>query len=238
VLRCAPAGGNCLKPKEKSMPIRVNCECGKVLNVKDHLEGKRIKCPECGDSLLVEESSTAVHAGDPPQRSRHGGSSSGIGKKASKNSGGKKSGGGKKFLFAVLGIGVLLAGSCCLSSVGVAAWWFWPGGASSALEKKIVGKWVSDIEPPKKDAKPADLMKLALAGMIEFKADGTVLDASPMTPILMGKWKTVSTQGDVITVELSDSRNAKKLDIKMVSDNNVKITPDGSKLEFAFKRAP
>jgi hypothetical protein len=39
-------------------PIRVRCEnptCGKVLKVKGHLAGKRIKCPGCGQSMKVPD---------------------------------------------------------------------------------------------------------------------------------------------------------------------------------------
>jgi hypothetical protein len=196
----------------------VSCECGKTLNVKDNLEGKRIKCPDCKESLMVSEAGSDV--------------------RKKKNRKGNGAGKGKQgMLFAVLGL-VLLSGCCCLGGTGLGAWWFWPSGSSAELEKKIIGKWISDIEPPKKGAKVEDLMKQALGGgMIEFKPDGTVIDASPMTPILSGKWKTVTGKGDVLTVELSDSRNSVKLDIKLVSDDSVKITPIDSKQEFAFKRS-
>jgi hypothetical protein len=204
--------------KEIIMPIRMICQCGRTLIVKDELRGKRIKCPNCHAPLVVGASGAAMR--------NH----------QNANGGGKKKG-GKKVLFAVLGIGFLMSGCCCTGIAGVAVWRFWPTGASSELEKKIVGKWVSGIEAPKSGAKPDDLVKQAFsAGMIEFKADGTVLDASPMTPILQGKWRTLSADGDAITVELTDSRNTNKLDIKFVSDDSVKITPADSRKEFTFKR--
>ena len=209
------------------MAIRVNCECGKTLNVKDELEGKRIKCPNCKNALTVSANE----------------SGSGVSKVAKKqkaaNGNGEKKGGGKMIL-AVLGAGVLVLGCCCFGGAGFGGWWFFLSGpSSSGLETKIVGKWVPDIEPPKKgSAKPEDLLKLAFGGDIEFKADKTVIDKTPMTPITMGKWKTVSTQGDVITVELSEGPITKKLDIKVVSNDSIKITPADSKMELAFKRAP
>jgi hypothetical protein len=185
-----------------------------MLNLKDQLAGKRIKCPDCQESILV-----------PGSRPNGG------------NGNGAKKGGGMGMVLAVLGVGVVLVGCCCVGGVGgVGAWAFWPTGSSSGLEKKIVGKWAPDVEPPKKGAKLEDLMKQAFSGPIEFKADGTVFDGSPMTPILQGKWKTVSTKADVITVELSDGRNNNKLDIKVVSNDNLKITPLDSKTEYAFKR--
>ncbi len=35
------------------MPIKVTCQCGKRLTVKDEFAGKRVKCPGCGGPLLV-----------------------------------------------------------------------------------------------------------------------------------------------------------------------------------------
>ena len=77
------------------------------------------------------------------------------------------------------------------------------------------------------------MMKMAFNGShIEFKADKTVIDATPMTPILFGKWKTVGSKADVITVELSQMGITKKLDIKVVSNDALKITPADSKSEY------
>ena len=39
--------------------LRIQCECGKILKVGDALLGKRVKCPACGASQLVQ--------GPPPQ---------------------------------------------------------------------------------------------------------------------------------------------------------------------------
>src|SRR5437899_10199533 len=35
------------------MPIRIGCECGKNLAVKDELAGRRVRCPGCGIVLDV-----------------------------------------------------------------------------------------------------------------------------------------------------------------------------------------
>ena len=35
------------------MPIRVRCECGKVLNAPDAAKGKAIRCPDCGERVRV-----------------------------------------------------------------------------------------------------------------------------------------------------------------------------------------
>src|ERR1700677_2740748 len=42
--------------------MRVECECGKPLNVSDALIGKRVRCPQCRSTLLVEADSSAIAA--------------------------------------------------------------------------------------------------------------------------------------------------------------------------------
>jgi hypothetical protein len=41
------------------MPLRVNCQCGQVLNVPDHLAGKGVKCPKCQKPIRVPAASGA-----------------------------------------------------------------------------------------------------------------------------------------------------------------------------------
>lgn len=36
------------------MSIEVTCECGRNLRLRDDLQGKKVKCPECGEILLVK----------------------------------------------------------------------------------------------------------------------------------------------------------------------------------------
>jgi hypothetical protein len=35
------------------MSIAVNCPCGKKIKVKDEFSGKHVRCPDCGESLLI-----------------------------------------------------------------------------------------------------------------------------------------------------------------------------------------
>ena len=35
------------------MPLSVTCSCGKRFRVRDELAGKKVKCPECGESISV-----------------------------------------------------------------------------------------------------------------------------------------------------------------------------------------
>src|SRR5262245_41687953 len=37
------------------MAINLQCGCGRVLRLKDHLAGKRVKCPECNLVLAVPD---------------------------------------------------------------------------------------------------------------------------------------------------------------------------------------
>src|SRR4051812_39861486 len=114
------------------MAIKVVCDCGKKLNVKDELEGKRIKCPDCGESLTV---------GD-----EHATPSKPTKAKAKK---------GGMMMWLVLGLGFFVVGFCCVGAGGTGAWYFWPagsggsGGSVSGLEGKVVGKWVMDVGLPK-----------------------------------------------------------------------------------------
>ncbi len=47
---------------EFGMPVRIKCPCGKLLNVKDELRGKQIKCPGCGKVLRVPAAAAKVAA--------------------------------------------------------------------------------------------------------------------------------------------------------------------------------
>lgn len=49
------------------MPIRVKCSCGKVLNVKDELAGKKGKCPGCGNAIPIPQPKPAA----APARKKH-----------------------------------------------------------------------------------------------------------------------------------------------------------------------
>lgn len=46
------------------MPIRVKCQCGKQLAVKDELAGKRVKCPKCGGPLPIPQPQAAAGEND------------------------------------------------------------------------------------------------------------------------------------------------------------------------------
>ena len=48
----------------------VECACGKRLKVADHLAGKRVRCPGCGEPLLVEEHVENEQAAAPVKAKR------------------------------------------------------------------------------------------------------------------------------------------------------------------------
>jgi hypothetical protein len=48
------------------MPITLPCPCGKTLQVKNDLAGKRIKCPGCGGVLAVPEALAELEPLDEP----------------------------------------------------------------------------------------------------------------------------------------------------------------------------
>ncbi len=180
------------------------------------MAGRKAKCPGCQAVLEVPASATNGNGGS-------------NGKKAAKKS--------SMGLWIGVGAGVLMLGFCCVGTAGAGAWFFLLRGPS--LDNRIVGKWVPDVEPAKKGAPktPDDVVNAFMGGDIQFKSDGTVVDNTPMTPITQGKWRTVSSKGDLVTVELTQAIVSKKLDIKVVDNDHLKITPADSKVEFAFKRA-
>ena len=45
------------------MPIRIKCQCGKALNVKDEFAGKAVKCPGCGKAIRVPAAKQPSAAG-------------------------------------------------------------------------------------------------------------------------------------------------------------------------------
>jgi hypothetical protein len=214
------------------MSISLSCECGKKLAVKDELAGKKVKCPGCGSVLAVPaaDSEAVTPAALPPLEEDD--APLPPRKKSTKfNSGKKKS---NKMLWIGAAAGVMVLGFCCLGIAGGAAWWFLLRGGP---EKAIIGKWTMDTDAASKSAKK-DPMSIAAGAQIEFKSDGSVLDKTPMTPILIGKWKTISTKDSKnLTVELSEGSTTSKLEVTILDNDHLKITPQGMG-EFYFKRQP
>jgi hypothetical protein len=51
------------------MAIQIDCPCGKKLQARDDLLGKRVKCPGCGSVLTVERILDAIP--EPPEIDEH-----------------------------------------------------------------------------------------------------------------------------------------------------------------------
>jgi hypothetical protein len=197
------------------MAISFSCDCGKKLTVRDDMAGKRAKCPGCGSVLHVPEENSAPR----------------------KAAGGKKKGGMAIWIFA--GAAVLFLGFCCVSSAALGGWWFFLRGPS--LDPRVVGKWTADSDSKSTSKNPKEIKIFIPTGDIEFKSDGTVVDKSPLTPFTEGKWKTVSSKGDSVTVEVNQSimgvTVSKQLEIKVVDANHLTIIHPDTKQEYNFKRA-
>jgi hypothetical protein len=207
------------------MPINLTCECGKKLAVKEDMAGKKVKCPGCASILAVPALSDTAAPDeaieDAPLPSR---------KEASPP---KKS---KTLLYVGVGAGVLVLGACCCGSIGI-------GGLLVYLnanpEKAIIGKWVADNDASStaKDLK----FHNNFPGLIEFRSNGTLVNTSPVAPIISGKWKVLpSKTSDSIRIEMveNDGTGAKQLDIKVIDNNHLRITAVDRSAEVALKRAP
>jgi hypothetical protein len=205
------------------MPINLTCECGKKLAVKEEMAGRKVKCPGCGAVLVVPAISDSaapddVAGEDAPVPRR---------KEAEPP---KKS---KTLLYVGIGAGVLVLGACCCGVVGVGAIIY----LGSSPEKAILGKWVADT-----DAQSSKDMKVInnFPGHIEFKANGTVIDTSPLTPIVSGKWKLLpSKTSDIVKIEMTenDGTGAKQLEIKVIDSTHLRVTGADRTTEVALKKA-
>jgi len=49
------------------MPIRIKCQCGKALSVKDEMAGKAIKCPGCAKVIRVPLATKPAAVAAPPE---------------------------------------------------------------------------------------------------------------------------------------------------------------------------
>ncbi len=64
-----------LELRDDDMTIEFECQCGKRLRVKDEHAGKKVKCPACGEPLVVPRSKQSARtetAGDSARASARG----------------------------------------------------------------------------------------------------------------------------------------------------------------------
>jgi hypothetical protein len=120
------------------MAIRLTCACGKTLKVDDKYRGKKIKCPACGERLIVEEGDdTGVQADEPkkrPVKVADERDDDEDDEDREERSPRKKKVAQRSMVPWILGgCGVLTLMTCCLVSAGVGVWYFWFRGPADDL---------------------------------------------------------------------------------------------------------
>src|ERR1019366_5623565 len=112
------------------MPISIQCDCGKTLKVDEKHRGKKAKCPECGNLVLIEKASnekaeTAVQAEKPRKRPVAADDYDDGDSDARKPIKRKKKVAQRSMLPWILGgCGVLTVLTCCLAGLGGGLWYF------------------------------------------------------------------------------------------------------------------
>jgi hypothetical protein len=172
-------------------------------------------------------------------------------------------------LLAGIGGGVLLLLSCCCVG-GVGGWFLFartPSDTTTAeknpgkgnkdtskntakdppptLDKLLVGRWQGDAEANRKNLKGprynGKVMTLLNGALADFRANGTQED-SVLTPYQTGNWKTLSIQGDTLTIEIADAMNAADrmtYEIKFLDNDHIRLTSSAIEAapEHYMKRA-
>jgi hypothetical protein len=233
------------------MAITWICECGQKLAVKDELAGKRVKCPACTELVMVPSLDVvpprrraALAADDEDEQHEDRPKKK---KKAQRRD--------NTMLWIGAGAGVVVLGLCCLGVVG-GVWIALSGTptdkttkakgnpANSRPEQAIHGAWVADATANKNADKTflgrADHFEINFPGFIEFRPDGTVLDTSPLTPILNGRWRVLPSNGaGILSIEMTHEQGEgpRRLDIKVIDSNHLRILEVESRVEVAVKRA-
>jgi hypothetical protein len=103
--------------------LRIECDCGKFLKVDEELAGKRVKCPACGESLLVKRAAaTAASARPSARRAADDLDDDDDDRPRKKGKQVAKKGGSGLLLIALLGGALLIFFVLILAGVG--AWFF------------------------------------------------------------------------------------------------------------------
>jgi hypothetical protein len=245
------------------MAISLTCECGKRLTVKDELAGKRVKCPGCATILTVpsfEEEAPVRRRSPTPSRYEEDDEETGPLSRKKKS---RRADESNKLLWIGAGAGVLVLGFCCLGVAG-GMWYFLSGDsgdkaktaksqadagqvqgkpANNKVDNAILGTWAADPAAKKNSdntfRNKADRFECAFQGIIEFRADGSVLDTSPLTPIIDGKWRSLGSKSPgIISIEMTenDGLGPRRLEIKVIDTNHLRILEVESRTEVAVKR--
>jgi hypothetical protein len=154
---------------------------------------------------------------------------------------GKRKQNDQTMLWVAIGGGVLLLSFCCLGGVGVGAFLYLrndsknvakgastksdlkqlPGGnqpQDKGLPKNnnvFVGKWEEEPRPP--DLPPG------FDATLEIRADGTLTDRTPLTPMVHGAWRMLPQQGNLIMLEFSNGNIIDRIEIRVIDNNHLHL---------------
>lgn len=149
------------------MPISVRCQCGRTLKIDEKHRGKKAKCPECGNLVLVEEAETGMQAERPRAKASNPFSTDDTGERKPLKKPAKSN---MMLYLAGGGCAGLLLLTCCLSSAGVGAWYLWFRGPEADLayvhegcagfvSVRVADVWKSAVVQDNLKQMPADRKK-------------------------------------------------------------------------------
>ena len=223
------------------MPISIQCDCGRKLNVSEQHRGKKAKCPDCGELLLVEEQSkkavpTGVQAKAPTKRSR---AAVGAGDdddddreddsefrrplKRKKKKAVKRS----MAPWILGGCGLLSVLACCLTGVGGAAVWYFYFRSESDLQYvhdgvagfvtiRVADGWKSKLVQDQLNKLPAEMKRELDKKLNELQEkDERIEDLERVTVIIRS--------ADLMNMDMAIVCKAnRRIDPKKVLDGMVK----------------
>ncbi len=182
------------------MSIRVSCQCGKALNVKDEFAGKKIKCPGCATTIAVGVPTTTAKATATARQASSG---------ASQGSAFDVSAIGE--MLADEGFGEPTGETCPVCSTALLGGWVHCGKCGHELKYAAPASSDPDDTTQTPAAKPKRISKRAR--MIATVSAGVVLIASSATAIGM----YILGSGDPPSSTLVASVPAEKIELPVVS---------------------
>lgn len=217
------------------MPLTVACICGKTLQLKDELAGKKIKCPACQAVVEVPAAqaptaATMIDDEPPPARKpRRVVEDDDEEDEAPRPK--KKS--RKPLLFLGLGCGVLTLGMCCIGG-GIFATVLYLRGSGA----EVVGKWEAEgVVNDKGDF----LTKTNLNGMsYEFDSLSGYRKAQGVQSI-KGGWRVSKRADNKIFLELTPEGAGlarHTVEIRLVDQDHIDVKHPFEMNFIRFKRIP
>lgn len=192
------------------MPIKVECDCGKKLSVKDELAGKRVKCPACQELLTIPKSAAEEDPAeddwddgeaDEPSSKRNrksrGGNAAASSKAGKKTKGKSSSSPNRGLLIGLSATGVVV--------LVVAAWMMWPKKPANDLAATPAANStaIADAsgQKPAPDTNPAGAHQATPPNV--GSTPTTNPTATSITPTLDGDLKLLQGMWQVTDVEVA-----------------------------------